>query len=73
MKPKKQYLKLSIDGRKLEATRESYVTAKTKALREFGYSNLTEQEVNDQITAIIDGKPTNVVGKFMEDEVLGVA
>ncbi len=71
-KPKKQFLKLHVNGQIGQAERAAYVTAKTKQLIEFGYAKLTEQQVNDQITAIIDKQPLNVIGMFMEKEVLGV-
>lgn len=61
---------ISVDGRpKKRVSRADYVRAKTRQLREFGYSNLTEDEVNTQITAILDGKLLDVIGMFMKDEV----
>lgn len=63
------YLKVKIDGRVFEAVRSSYVTAKTKQLREFGYTSLTESEVNAQIDLLLTGRKPSVIGRFMEDEI----
>lgn len=66
---------ISIDGSpKSEVPRDKYVKAKTKQMREFGYPSLTEQECDNQITALLAGKEfgkgLTVIGMFMEGEVL---
>ncbi len=65
---------VEIDGKKLIFPREEYVKAKTKQLREFGYTNLTTDEVDKQIDALITGKTfgkgLTVIGGFMQDEIL---
>lgn len=67
-------LKVVIDGKRLDVSRGDYVTAKTAQLQEFGYPGLTEQEVDKQITALLEkkefGKGLTVIGMFMEGEVV---
>ena len=53
-----------------EIDRDQYVKAKTRQLREFGYNDLTEQQVDEQITKILNGEPLDVIGLMMEDEVI---
>lgn len=50
--------------------RKDYVTAKTKQLREFGYEDLSEADVSEQLDKVLanDSKLT-VIGIFMKDEV----
>ena len=63
-------LTLKVEGRDINVPRVKYVQAKCKQLREFGYTNLTEKEVDSQIDCILQKKPLDVIGKFMEDEVI---
>lgn len=72
---KTEMLKVIINGKAGEVPRRVYVTAKTKNLRAFGYSGLTEADVDAQITALQEGKKfgkrgLTVIGKFMEDEIV---
>jgi len=72
---KENLLRVKIEGRpEQEVPRKAYVKAKTKQLREFGYAALTEDEVNNQIDALLAKKPfgdgLTVIGMFMEDEVV---
>ena len=71
MKMKK--LRVKIGDREGWADRAAYVHAKTAQLREFGYDNLTEKEVDEQVDALLQGKVfghgLNVIGKLMEGEV----
>lgn len=61
------------DGRSGRVDRVQYVRAKAKQLREFGYDNLTEADVDEQIDALLAGKPLGggltVIGMFMKGEV----
>ena len=51
--------------------RSEYVTAKTKDLQEFGYPNLTEQEVDRQLQKILNGETDlSIIGRFMVDEIV---
>ncbi len=68
--PKDIAIKLS-DGRTV--SRKDYIRAKTKDLIEFGYSDLTEEEVEHQLTKI-EGKETflnslSVIGLFIQDDI----
>lgn len=67
-------LRVQIDDRPItEVPREAYVKAKTKQLREFGYNDLTEEHVNEQVDAVLEGKKfgagLTVIGVFMEGEI----
>lgn len=53
-----------------EIDRDAYVAAKTKQLRDFGYGDLTEQQVDEQITRILTGQPLDVIGMMMENEII---
>ncbi len=69
-------LKVKLEWRgEIEVTRSAYVTAKTKQMREFGYSHVTEKETDEQIDAVLAkkkfGKGLTIIGKFMEGEVIG--
>ncbi len=61
---------IDVEGSMANVPRKAYVTAKTKQLRAFGYPDLTEKSVDDQITAILEGKELDVIGMFMEREVI---
>lgn len=64
-------IKLSIDGVTRYVSRTLYVEAKTKQLREFGYTTLTKKHVAEQLEKILTGdKDLSVIGRFMEDEVI---
>lgn len=45
-----------------------YISAKTKDLITFGYSDLTEKTVTEQLENIKIGKPLNIIGMFMKDD-----
>ncbi|HYG24497.1 MAG TPA: hypothetical protein VEH04_17090 [Verrucomicrobiae bacterium] len=69
-------LRVKIEDRPaIEVSREAYVKAKTKQLREFGYGTLTEQHVDEQVDAVLSNKEIGagltVIGAFMQGEVLG--
>lgn len=70
----KEKLTVVIDYKEAVVPRAAYVKAKTKQLREFGYPELTEAEVDAQIDALLTNKKLGdgltVIGMFMEDEVL---
>ena len=47
-----------------------YIEAKTKDLIEFGYTKLTEEEVEEQVNKIIAGdKDLSVIGLFCKDDI----
>lgn len=57
------------NGRKVK--KSQYVEAKTKDLRAFGYSNLTEEEVSKQVDKILaQDKDLDVIGMFCESDIL---
>jgi hypothetical protein len=55
------------DGRVV--SKKDYITAKTKALKEFGYTSLTEKEVSEQLDKILKGEELSVIGMFMKDDI----
>jgi len=68
-------LKIKIEDKpEMEVPREAYVKAKTKQLREFGYSTLTESHVDEQVDAVLQkkefGKGMTVIGVFMKKEIV---
>lgn len=66
-------LLVALEGRKGTVDRAQYVRAKTGQLREFGYTDLTEDEVNEQIDALLAkkqlGAGLTVIGALMKDEI----
>lgn len=54
------------------ADRNQYIKAKLRALREFGYSTLTEDVVRDQLALAEAGKTMeeglDVIGMFISDD-----
>lgn len=72
-KPPAQRLIIKLHGRRVSVSRPDYVAAKTKDLIAFGYTGLTEKEVDDQVTAVLQGKKLlkglTVIGGFMKDEI----
>jgi hypothetical protein len=53
----------------MSVLKSNYVKLKTKDLIEFGYANLTEQEVSEQVDKIIKGdKDLSVIGMFCKDD-----
>lgn len=70
-------LKVNLDGTEAIVERKKYVRLKTKDLIEFGYTTLTEQSVDEQITIVLENKKTtkvqrtlSVIGHFIEDEIV---
>jgi hypothetical protein len=67
---REQTIKINLNDKIVEVARRDYVTAKTKDLREFGYPNLTEAEVDEQISAILTQQKLSVIGMFMQDDIV---
>lgn len=64
----KELVKLNLDGKKISAARDVYIKQKTKQLREFGYSSLTEKEVTEALDKAISGKAEDVISMFIESD-----
>jgi len=62
------------DNPAMTVSRVAYVEAKTKQLREFGYTTLTKDHVNEQVDAVLSkkefGDGLTVIGMLMKDEIL---
>ena len=51
--------------------KEKYIRLKTKDLIEFGYTDLTEQEVEEELNKVLSGiEELTIIGEFIEDEEL---
>lgn len=61
-KKQRELLRMKIDGQVRVVDRQDYVKAKTKQLVEFGYSDLTEDTVDKQVSAVLAGEKLNVIG-----------
>ncbi len=49
--------------------KSNYIKLKTKALKEFGYTNLTENEVAEQVEKILKKEDDlSVIGMFCKDD-----
>lgn len=59
----------SDNDREGKVLRSVYVTAKTKQLVEFGYSTLTEEETDRQITKVFKKQKLTIIGMFIKDEI----
>ena len=50
--------------------KENYIKLKTKDLIEFGYTNLTENEVSEQLEKILNNETDlSVIGMFCKDDI----
>jgi hypothetical protein len=49
--------------------KSSYIDAKTKDLKEYGYTNITNEEVGEQLEKVLNGEELSVIGKFIEDDI----
>jgi hypothetical protein len=47
-----------------------YVAAKTKDLREYGYSGLTEDAVSEQLLKVLEGEKPDVIGMFIKNDLV---
>ena len=52
-----------------EVSKQRYINAKLKVLREFGYTDLEEKTVSEQLEKVINGEELNVIGMFIEDDI----
>lgn len=71
--PPIEKVKFLNDGEPMELPIRTYAKAKAKALRDFGYPDVTEETVIEQIHAIRDkkkfGKGLTIIGMFVQDEI----
>jgi hypothetical protein len=64
-----EIITLQIDGAEFNVKLCDYVPRKLKALREFGYDDLTYKEVEQQAIAVAKGEKLNVIGMIMQGEI----
>jgi len=71
-----QQIKIKLYGNELVVSRDQYCMAKAKQMVEFGYAGITAGHVDKQIVAVLArqkfGDGLDIIGKFMEGEVLAV-
>lgn len=46
-------------------SKQNYIDAKTRGLREFGYDTLAEGEVSEQLNQVLSGGNLSVIGHFI--------
>lgn len=67
-------LYVAVDGKTGWTERHKYITERLRTLREFGYPDLTYDELEDQVQAVLAGKAfgagLTVIGMIIKDEVL---
>ena len=64
----KQTIKLE-DGRVVY--KDDHITAKTKTLVEFGYGDLTEQDVREELNKVLNhNNDLTVIGFFIKDDII---
>ena len=58
------------DGKELSVSKDSYVRLKCRDLREFGYSSLTQDEVREELDALLRGEESqSIIGRFIQSDI----
>jgi len=70
MKNNLKRLTITVNGTNVTVDRTKYAEVKLKQLREFGYNDLTMQEVESEIDMVLNKKELTVIGIFMQDEIV---
>lgn len=63
-------VKVNLEGRVTTVSKEKYIKAKTKDLKDFGYTNLTEKDVTDQLEKVLNKENLSVIGMFIEKDIV---
>lgn len=58
------------NGAKVKVSTFAYITAKTNNLIEFGYNDLKEDVVADQLKKVLNDSELNVIGHFIKDDIV---
>jgi len=62
-------IKINYESKKVRVM--DYVTAKTKDLKEFGYTELTEKQVIESVWRIVNKeKPKDIIEHFIKDDIV---
>lgn len=56
-------------GEPTKVETSKYVKRKCGDLKNFGYANLTEETVSEQLQYILEDKPLSVIGMLMEKDI----
>ena len=70
MKKLPKEIQIEVDDTKGMVDTDKYVKAKTGDLREFGYTDLTEDTVRKQLLKILNNEELDIVGMFMEKDIV---
>ncbi len=65
-----ELIKIDLDGKIVTVSKQDYIKAKTGDLRNYGYETLTEEEVSMQLDRILKGEELNVIGMFIEKDIV---
>jgi hypothetical protein len=60
---------ITVDYKTKRVLTKDYVMAKTKSLREFGYDDLKEKTVEDELLKVLNKGKLSVIGMFIKGEV----
>lgn len=61
-------IRIEVNGEERTVLRKDYVRLKTKDLKEFGYSTLTETEVDTALEAALKGEANDVIAMFIKQD-----
>jgi len=64
------YIKIKINDKEVLVDKEDYIVARTKDLKEFGYSSITEDDVRSQLEKVFKGEVLSVIGLFIKDDII---
>ena len=70
MSKKEEEITVEVDGVRVKISKKKYIKAKTKDLKEFGYPDLTQKHVAEQLEKVLKGQKLTVIGKFIEGDII---
>lgn len=72
--PLPKQIEIDQDGDRGWVDTEKYIKAKTKALQEFGYGSISENDVWEQLQHVLDGHKMDqgltVIGMFINNDIV---
>ncbi len=70
MKKLPEEIHIKVDDKEGMVSTAKYVKAKMGDLKEFGYLRVTEEEVKVQLLKILNGEELDIIGMFMESDIV---
>ena len=70
MKELPEEIQIEVDDKKGMVNTDKYIKSKTGDLREFGYNDLTETAVREQLLKILNNEELDVIGMFIEKDII---